>query len=141
MTAVSLLRGVLAIGVLSLLGLALTAPWALSQFPLLLAGLSTAFGQICHQEPSRVLLVEGVPSLLCARCLGTFAGGSVALIVPSRLSKNYVLGLLAAGAAAWLLEAGLGPWPAEARLLAGSAIGLALAAPLREASQPRIVLD
>ena len=42
MTAVSLLRGVLAIGVLSLLGLALTAPWALSQFPLLLAGLSTA---------------------------------------------------------------------------------------------------
>jgi hypothetical protein len=47
--------------------------------------------------------------------------------------------LLALGAAAWLLEAGLGPWPAAVRLLAGTTIGLALAAPLAEASKPRIL--
>ena len=81
MTGASPLRGVLALGILSLLGLALAAPWARSQFPLLLAGLSAAFGQICHQEPSRALLVEGLPSLLCARCLGTFAGGSIAFLL------------------------------------------------------------
>jgi hypothetical protein len=139
MTAASPLRGILAIGILSVLGLAAAAPWALSQFPLFLAGLSAAFGPICHQEPSRALLVEGLPSLLCARCLGAFAGGSVAFLVPARLSKSWVLKLLAAGAAAWLLEAGWGPWPAEARLLAGSAIGLALMAPLREACESRIL--
>ena len=139
MTAVSLPRGILAIGILALLGLAAAAPWALSQSPLLLAGLSAAFGQICHQEPSRALLVEGLPSLLCARCLGAFAGGSAAVLMSTRLSKNWVLRLLAAGAAAWLLEAGLGPWPAEARLLAGSTIGLALTAPFAEASKPKIL--
>jgi hypothetical protein len=139
MTAVSLLRGTLAIGILALLGLAVTGPWALSQFPLFLAGLSAAFGQICHQETSRALFIEGLPSLLCARCSGAFAGGSVAFLLPTRLPRNWVLGFLAAGAAAWLLEAGLGLWPAEARLLAGSAIGLALAAPLAEASKPQIL--
>ncbi len=139
MTAVSPLRGLLAIGVLSLLGLAVAAPWALSQFPLLLAGLSAAFGQICHQEPSRALLVEGLPTLLCARCLGVFAGASAAFLVPARLSKKAVLLLLAIGAAAWLLEAAWGAWPAAARLLAGTTIGLALAAPLAEASKPQIL--
>jgi hypothetical protein len=139
MTAASLLRGVLAIGILALLGLAIAAPRAFAEFPLLLAGLAAAFGQICHQEPSRALLVEGLPSLLCARCLGAFAGGSVALLAPARLSKNGALALLALGAAAWLAEAGLGPWPAAARLLAGTAIGLALMAPLREACKPRIL--
>jgi hypothetical protein len=139
MNAVNPLRGVLAIGLLVLLGLAVAAPWTLSQFPLFVAALSAAFGRICHQEPGRALLVEGMPSLLCARCLGTFAGGFVALLAPARLSKRGVLVLLAIGAAAWLLEAGSGPWPAEARLLAGTTIGLALAAPLAEASKPRIL--
>lgn len=135
----SLLRGGLAIGILALLGLALTAPWALTESPLLLAALSTAFGQICHQEPSRALLVAGLPSLLCARCLGAFMGGFVAFLMPARLSKNGALLLLATGAAAWLLEAVMGPWPAAARLLAGTMIGLALVAPLAEASKPRIL--
>jgi len=133
------MRGVLAIGILSVLGLAVAAPWMLSQFPLLLAGLSAAFGHICHQEPSRALLIEGLPGLLCARCLGAFTGGFIAFLVPARLSKNGALMLLAVGAAAWLLEAGMGPWPAEVRLLAGTTIGLALIAPLAEASEPQIL--
>jgi hypothetical protein len=139
MSAVSPWRGVPAIGILTLLALALAAPWALGQSPLLLAGLSAAFGQICHQEPSRALLVEGMPSLLCARCLGTFAGGSAVFLAPVRLSKSWTLALLAVGGAAWLAEAAWGPWPAEARLLAGTAIGFALAAPLAEGCRPRIL--
>ena len=139
MTGASLLRGLLALGTLSLLGLALAAPWAFWEFPLLLAALSATFGQICHQEASRALLVEGLPSLLCARCLGAFAGGSVAFLVPARLSKNWLLAMLMMGAAAWLAEAGSGPWPAEARLLAGATIGLALATPVAEACRPQVL--
>lgn len=139
MTSAGLLRGLLALGTLSVLGLALTAPWALSHFPLLPAALSTAFSLICHQEPGRALLVKGFPSLLCARCLGAFAGGTAAFLLPSQLSKKRVLAMLGLGAAAWLAEAGLGPWPAEARLLAGTTIGFALAAPLAEACKPRIL--
>lgn len=135
----SLLRGSLALGILSLLALALAAPSAFSQVPLLLTALSTAFGAICHQEPSRALLVEGLPSLLCARCLGTFAGGAAAFLIPACLSKRFVLGLLATGAAAWLVEAASQPWPAEVRLLAGVAIGVALAAPVAEACRPRVL--
>lgn len=134
-----LLRGVFAFGILAVLGLALTAPWALAESPLLLAGLSRAFGRICHQDPSRALLVDGLPSLLCARCLGTLTGGLAAFLVPARLSKSGVLVLLAAGATAWLLEAGLGPWPAVVRLLAGTTIGLALIAPLAEAFKRQIL--
>jgi hypothetical protein len=139
MTGASLLRGLLALGTLSLLGLALAAPWTFSQCPLLFAALSLTFGQICHQETSRALLVEGLPSLLCARCLGAFAGGSVAFLLLARVSKKWLLAMLTMGAAAWLAEAGLGPWPAEARLLAGTTIGLALAAPAAEACGPRVL--
>lgn len=139
MTAAGLARGGAALVILSLFGLALAAPSALSQVPLLLAALSTAFGGICHQDPSRALLVEGLPSLLCARCLGTFAGGAVAFLLPARLSKKFVLAVLTLGAAAWLAEAASGPWPAEARLLAGATIGLALAAPAAEACRPRVL--
>ncbi len=106
----SLLRGLLALVILSLLGLALAAPSAFSQVPLLLTALSTAFGAICHQEPARALLVEGLPSLLCARCLGAFAGGAAAFLLPICLSKRFVLTLLAMGAAAWLVEAASQPW-------------------------------
>ena len=108
-----------------------------TEFPLVLAGLSAAFGQICHQDPSRALLAEGPPSLLCARCLGTLAGGVAALLLSPRLSRDAMLSLLAIGAAAWLAEAGWGPWPAEARMLAGTTIGLALVAPFAEAYPPR----
>jgi len=139
MSSAGLLRVIFGIGVLILITLPGAAPAMLSPFPLFLAGLSSAFGQICHQEPSRALLVGGVPSLLCARCLGAFAGYALVLLAPARLSKPQTLTALAVGASAWFLEAVLGPWPSEARLLAGSAIGLALAAPLAEACEPRIL--
>ena len=69
-------------------------------------------GGICHQLGERCLVYDGLALPLCARCMGTFLGMALALLVlrlvepgrPSRLPAWPVLTLFGVLAALWALD-------------------------------------
>ena len=101
---------------------------------------------ICHQIPSHCLHYEGQPLPLCARCMGTFCGAIIALLIlwatgrgrrggmPSRGPALVLIGL----SSAWALDGlnsvaaqvlGQGPlYPPTnlLRLISGAGFGVAL---------------
>lgn len=132
-------RWSLGIGATVLLVLAAYAPVLLAEVPAVGAAIYAGLSSICHQDPSRGFLVAGLPTALCARCLGVCAGAVLALLSPLRFSRKQLIGLLTLAAAVWLAEALAAGWPAEVRFLAGTPLGIALAAPLAEASRRTVL--
>ncbi|HVX67016.1 MAG TPA: DUF2085 domain-containing protein [Bryobacteraceae bacterium] len=110
---------VLACAALALAGIAF-APWVPS--------LRLAFSMVCHQQPDRCFEWSGGPVVVCARCLGVYAGLLAASAWPVRAPGAALWGLAAVNGLDWLLNAAPnGPrfalalvftWLAAARLLA-----------------------
>ncbi len=132
-------RWSLGVGATALLVLAVYAPEILAEAPAVGAAIYAGLSSICHQDPSRGFFVAGLPTALCARCLGVCSGAALAFLSPLRFSRKQLIGLLTLAVAAWLVEALAAGWPGELRFLAGTPLGIALAAPLAEASRRTVL--
>jgi uncharacterized membrane protein len=70
----------------------LAAPLLASTHPIAALILHDFFSHLCHQNPARSFLLQGVPIAVCVRCLGIYAG--VALSTLKSLKKPLPLNLL-----------------------------------------------
>ncbi len=65
-----------------------------------LAGwLRIVYAPVCHQQPDRCLQIGGAPMAVCARCLGLYAGGTLALLAAALGAWRSPRALLAAAVA------------------------------------------
>jgi len=55
--------------------LLLAFPWLVRNLPVVGAGISLFFSQLCHQNPSRSFVLAGITLPVCARCLALYVGG------------------------------------------------------------------
>jgi uncharacterized membrane protein len=91
------------------------------------------FSKLCHQHYHRVLFLFGVPTAVCARCLGIYAGAAVGSLL--RLNHRLALRCLGAALTLNLLDVaaesiGLHGNTPLLRLLIGATLGIAFGAML-----------
>jgi uncharacterized membrane protein len=108
--------------------------------PIAALALSAFFSKICHQRPDRVLYLFGVPSAVCVRCLGIYAGAALGGLF--RVNRGFALRGLGASLVLNILDVaaetiGLHSNLPLLRLLIGATIGFAAGA-LLSAESPSI---
>lgn len=93
------------------------------------------FSHICHQKPERSLSWQGIPLPICTRCLGAYAGWTLAILLFPLLRRGLqkgqrpLLGFLLSSALMLLdvLLQWLGFWEGSlSRLLTGGSFGFFL---------------
>lgn len=118
-----------------LLVVAVLAPLTIGGSAPISVAIYASLSSFCHQDPSRGFLLAGLPTALCSRCIGALMGAVLGLAMSLEFSTPTIARMLLLSSVAWLGEALTAEWPAIVRLLAGVPIGLALAAPIVEASR------
>ena len=101
----------------------------------------SAFSNVCHQIPTRSVVVDGVPLAVCHRCLGIFTGLAVATVLFAFLirfrtwvvqhARTAIVLCLTPLALDWGLDiTGLWTNTPSSRTLTGSVFGLTMGAML-----------
>ncbi len=62
------------LGACLLIGMTIAAPLLRRGYPVISAFLYAVFAPLCHQIPSRCVLIHGYPMAVCGRCFGIYAG-------------------------------------------------------------------
>jgi uncharacterized membrane protein len=74
----NLLKLKLSLGILGLALTPLAAPLLARSHPLFALLIRSFFSRLCHQDPARSFMVEGLPAAVCVRCLGIYCGAALA---------------------------------------------------------------
>jgi uncharacterized membrane protein len=111
-----------------------TAPLAFGHEPRVMAAPVYAMAsRICHQQPARSFVVQGVQMPVCARCFGLYLAGTVGALAGwvgrsgRRISRTRTMIMAAAlpTAVTWILEAtGLVAFGNAARFVAALPLGI-----------------
>jgi uncharacterized membrane protein len=59
----------------------LAAPLLAASHPFAAWIIRSFFSRLCHQNPARSFLVEGVPAAVCVRCLGIYLGTAAGVLL------------------------------------------------------------